>query len=127
MTTRARISKKTSLPSTPDLSALQQVAKETGFNRSTSNKNSRGGEAKTSEKSKVSSGAIDTPPQRGRRKRRVARSENLSHRVTVQTINNLNEIADALSEQQDRDVPLVDALEYAVAQAAASLANTADA
>lgn len=117
--TRAKISKSSVMPLKPDVEALKQVAKESGFDRSTGNNQSRGGESAAP----AAVSAVETAevPQRGRRKRRVARSENLSHRVTPQTITNLNTIADALSEEQNRDVPLVDALEYAVANAAKPL------
>lgn len=120
---RAKISRPSVVPAKPDIAALKQVAQESGFDRSTQSKNSGAGEAATP----AAVSAVETAevPQRGRRKRRVARSENLSHRVTPQTITNLNTIADALSEEQNRDVPLVDALEYAVANAAKGLGHTA--
>jgi hypothetical protein len=62
---------------------------------------------------------------RGRRRnKRAPRTENLSHRVTAKTIHNLNSIADALSDEQDRDVPLVEALELAIAETANRLETT---
>ena len=111
---RAKITSAANIPSKPNISALRQVAKESGFDRSATERVSSSAPVVTSPDQ-----TPETSQPRGRRRsKRAARTENLSHRVTAKTIENLSLIADALSDEQDRDVALVEALELAIAETA---------